>query len=148
MKQYHQKYTIYIFYILVFLVIFLSNLSPKILYEENIKQNDIIIVCITSLFCIFLLYILMLLYKKSKENFKYEYELTSEKNCCCEYKKNEECKKLSKNNYKISEKNMSNVYWENDFYDYENDYGIDDNVLEDNVLEDNILEDNILKIIY
>jgi hypothetical protein len=141
MKQYHQKYTIYIFYILVFLVIFLSNLSPKILYEENIKQNDIIIVCITSLFCIFLLYVLILLYKKSKENFKYE--LTSEKKCCCEYKKNEECKKLSKNNYKISEKNISNVYWENDFYNYETDYGIDDDVL-----EDNILEDNILKIIY
>ena len=143
MKQY-QKYTIYIFYILVFLVIFLSNLSPKILYEENIKQNDII-VCITSLFCIFLLYILMLLYKKSKEDFNYE--LTSEKNCCS-YKNNEECQKLSKKNYKLSEKNMSNAYWENDFYDYENDYGIEDNIIDDNVLEDNILEDNILKIIY
>lgn len=144
MKQY-QKYTIYIFYILVFLVIFLSNLSPKILYGENIKQNDIIIVCITSLFCIFLLYILMLLYKKSKEDFNYEYELTSEKNCCS-YKNNEECQKLSKKNYKLLEKNISNAYWENDFYD--SDYVIEDNIIDDNVLEDNILEDNILKIIY
>ena len=144
MKQY-QKYTIYIFYILVFLVIFLSNLSPKILYGENIKQNDIIIVCITSLFCIFLLYILMLLYKKSKEdfNYEYEYELTSEKNCCS-YKNNEECQKLSKKNYKLLEKNMSNAYWENDFYDYENDYGIEDNIIEDNIIDDNdVLEDNI-----
>ena len=92
-----QQYTMYIFYILVFLIIFLSSLSPKILNNENIQQNDIVVLCFTSLVGTILVYILMLLYKKKQSKEKFHFELTPEKKCAggpYMHQNNEECQKM------------------------------------------------------
>lgn len=92
-----QQYTMYFFYILVFLIIFLSSLSPKILNNENIQQNDIVVLCVTSVIGTFLVYILMLLYKKKQSKEKFHFELTPEKKCAggqYMHQTNEECRQM------------------------------------------------------
>ena len=92
-----QQYTMYIFYILIFLIIFLSSLSPKILNSENIQQNDIVVLCFTSLVGTILVYILMLLYQKKQSKEKFHFELTPEKKCAggpYMHQNNEECQKM------------------------------------------------------
>ena len=92
-----QQYTMYIFYILVFLIIFLSSLSPKILNSENIQQNDIIFLCVTSVIGTFLVYILMLLYQKKQSKEKFHFELTPQKACSggpYMHQTNEECQQM------------------------------------------------------
>jgi hypothetical protein len=97
MNSSHKKSQMYIFYTLVFLIIFLSSLSPKILNNENIQNNDIIVLCVTSLIGTILVYILMLLYQKKKSKEKFHYELTPEKKCAggsYMHQSNEECQKI------------------------------------------------------
>ena len=97
MNSSHKKSQMYIFYTLVFLIIFLSSLSPKILNNENIQKNDIIVLCVTSLIGTILVYILMILYQKKKSKEKFHFELTPEKKCAggpYMHQNNEECQKM------------------------------------------------------